>query len=72
MVVGGAVETLHRPPMFLAVPKGIQDVVHRRELTLAPPLSPLTQLVPVVFNLRLVPQGDLHTHTQTHTVEIMM
>lgn len=63
MVVGGAIEPLCHFTLDWSVPKGVHDVVHGGKLTLAPPLSPLTQLVPVVLDLRLVSQRHLQDQT---------
>lgn len=59
VVVGGAVETLRHLALHRSISEGVHDVVHGGELTLASPLGALPEFVPVVLDLRLVPQRHL-------------
>ena len=50
VVVGGAIEPLCHRALNRTLPEGVHDVVHGREIALAPPLGALTQLVAVVLD----------------------
>lgn len=62
MVVGGAIESLCHLALNWPVSKRVHDVIHGGKLALAPPLRSLSQLVPVMLDLRLVPQRHLLDH----------
>lgn len=57
--MGRAIETLRHLALHRPVSKCVHDVVHGGELTLTPPLGALPEFVPVMLDLRLVPQRHL-------------
>lgn len=68
MVMGGAIETLRHLALHRSIPECVHYVVHGGKLALAPSLGTLSKFVPVMLDLRLVPQRHLQEHRRINEV----